>query len=234
MLSIKNYWAFPLIGGIIALIGLFTPTAYLTIGDVDFRFNEFDWMWGLFYYEAYDYVFYDFFAAWDFMIYSPEQLILGILIAILILLNGIFIIITSERHRKGKRDFAEIKNNWIVMASLSIALAIIYIVGIEIGFYFYKLRTIGVPVSFWEYRIPHFGIISPFIGGILTIIGVIIGNHVFKREVITLPIKMEVLKPQTSPISVPIKFNFCPECGKKNLIETSRFCTNCGYKFFQT
>jgi hypothetical protein len=243
MVNIKKIWIFPLLGGIIALIGLLTPTAYLTLSFGLVEFNEYDWMWGLVYSELLDYEFFDFDYSFEFNIFAPGIFTLGLVISILILVIAILSMTTAIKFKRLNGYFLEVKKSWIITGILYFAFTIFYIIGMEIGFNLYRLRTMGMPVSFWEDRIPHFGIIAPFISGALVVVGVILGVQIQKREEVIKPIGQVGIKPKviSSPeVNLPSKvvsspgistFHFCPECGHKNIVEGSRFCVNCGAAF---
>ncbi|MHA2393432.1 MAG: zinc ribbon domain-containing protein [Promethearchaeota archaeon] len=102
-----------------------------------------------------------------------------------------------------------------------------------------------IPISYWEHHVPLFGIIAPFISGVLILIGLILGVKFQGREEVILPIEQIKVKAniiptaEVSPISGSslnaknLTFNFCPECGYKIKIENSRFCVNYGFGFNQ-
>lgn len=227
----KYYWVFLLTGGIIAIIGLFTPTAYLNIrfiyeGDYH-EYDEYLWMWGLFYYNHietgnnHD-------SELKFITDVPELFIPGIFSSVILGVTAILIIIVALCIWKGTWNFSTTKYGLIVLGGLFILSAHIYIVGAEMGFAAYKDRTMGVSVSFWEPRIPQFGTIAPFISGGLTLTGILIGKSLPREEAI-LPLEKEMLRPliQLERAS----FRFCPQCGHQIVVKSSKYCNSCGYNF---
>ncbi len=109
ILNSKNIWVLPLVGGIISLIALFTPTAYYSFSSGLLEYNEYSWMWGLLYAELYDY---EFFVS-DFIIelnsFAPEIFILGLITMILLLISAVSNIITANNYRRERRHFTEVK-----------------------------------------------------------------------------------------------------------------------------
>lgn len=234
MVEMRKIWYLPLIGGIISLISLIAPTAYLNISQGLLEYNEYSWMWGLVYSELSDYESSTLDFNLNFIDYAPELFVPGLITTILLLASTISNIITANRFRIGRRLFTEVKKKWIISGSFHIISAIIYLVGTEIGFNAYRQRTLGVPISFWEGRIP-LGIISPFIGGVLVLAGVLLGMNILKRKDVESPLERVGIKPKVSPIpkispviAIPTR-KFCPECGHKNVVENSHFCVNCGF-----
>lgn len=240
MTSSKSIWILTLLGGIITLIGLITPAAYYSFSSVDFDYNEFQWMWGLLYYDLFDYNFFSYDYGFEFVIFAPEIFVPGLIITCMLSIVAIISIVTAHNLRVENRSFSEDKRKLITLGILNFSTAVIFIVGMEFGFRGFKFRTIGVPISYWENRIPLFGIIAPFISGTLVIAGVIWGIRIQKHEEVIRPIGQLGMKttiiPSTQvsstakavPSPAISSFNYCPECGVKIKVESSRFCVNCG------
>ncbi|MHA2007101.1 MAG: zinc ribbon domain-containing protein [Promethearchaeota archaeon] len=241
MVSSRNIWALPLIGGIFVLIAIFTPTAYFTFSSGLLRYDEYSWMWGLLYAEISDYEFMDFYSDIEFVSFAPEIFIPGLITTLLLSIGAISNIITAYNYRRERRTFGEVKKKWIITGSLHIISAIVYLSGMEIGFRAYRQRTIGVPISFWGDRVPHFGIIVPIIGGILVLVGTFLGVRSPQQEDVIMPVDQVRIKPKMATISNVISpsktpgktpaYNFCPSCGHKNTVENSKFCVNCGFAY---
>lgn len=228
----RNYnWAFPFIGGILIIIGLLTPASYGSALGITENF----WMWGLW---SISYI--GIGTIVDFTYYAPEVLVPGIICTILLLIGSFKILSKSYNVRMGKANFEKSHESWLGMGILFIVTAIIYIIGMQIGFGNYFRRIYGYDVSFWGFYSPGFGVIAPFLSGILSIIGYVISKVSPKqpREVI-IPMKQEYLKTEngyTVPSQVDTdltrsSFKFCPLCGYEIQETGQRFCGNCGELF---
>lgn len=156
----KYYWFLPLIGGILSIVGIFIPAWYsITVYDENI------WMWGLI----------ERITVSEFDFLYAELLIPGLITAILILISSIAIIISSLFVVRGKKAQTSAEKLWIIMGVLELCAAIIYIVAIDIIFYSFA-QSIGYPENdFWKVYNFHFGMITPFIGALLSIVGAIIG-----------------------------------------------------------
>ena len=239
MNDIRKIWVLPLLSGIITIIALITPTAVLIVSNEYFDYLEIQWMWGLLYYDLKDFLTPYFLSGFEFITHIPVAIILGIITSITMLCSAILSIVSTSSFRKGSQQFASIKKFWIISGLLQIASGIIYLIGIQISFMIYKLRTSGIFVSFWENRFPNFGVLAPIVCGVLCIIGVIVGTKILKRGEVIAPleqIKQPKLSPLTQVNSDPqlnrtvelSRLNFCPECGYKISVMNSKFCTDCG------
>ncbi|QEE16767.1 hypothetical protein DSAG12_02597 [Promethearchaeum syntrophicum] len=130
-------------------------------------YDENLWMWGLIRHISVGDVF-------DFL--PPELLIPGLIIAVLILIFSIIILIFAWFIGRGKEIESTAEKIWIIMGLLELSVAIIYIVAIGIGWNSYTLR-INYPVhNFWRIYNFHVGMITPFIGAVLSIVGGLIGK----------------------------------------------------------
>ena len=159
----KKYWILPLCGGIISIIGLLIPVCYSTTA-----YDENLWMWGLIHHISSGGVF-------DFL--PPELLIPGIITAVLILIFSIVIITFALFIIKGKEVQSRAEKIWVVMGILELCVAIIYIIAMPIGWNSYAIRMNYTVNDFWGIYNFHFGMITPFIGAALTIVGGIIGKQ---------------------------------------------------------
>ena len=163
----KYYWLLPLIGGILSIVGIFIPAWYsITVYDENI------WMWGLI----------ERITVSEFDFLHAELLIPGLITAILILISSIAIIIFTLFVVRGKKAQTSAEKLWIIMGFLELCAAIIYIVVIDIIFYSYTIRINYPEHDFWRVYNFHFGMITPFIGAALSIIGAIIGK-LSKREI---------------------------------------------------
>ena len=180
-MNIKNIWIFPFLGGLISIIGLFTPTAFSYFLNEDYELTQYFWMWGLMYGRYY---FFENFNTKRLggISLSPEIFVPELIATILILVSASSSIKTALHFRKGERNFSEIKKSWIITGILYIIALIIYVVGMQIGYSLYQQRIGGSPLNFWQNYIPNFGIIAPFISGLLVIVGVILGTVIAGKQ----------------------------------------------------
>ena len=156
----KYYWFLPLIGGILSIIGIFIPTWYsITVYDENI------WMWGLI----------ERITVGEFDFLHAELLIPGLITTVLILMSSIAIIIFTWFMFKSKKIQTSAAKLLIITSFFELCTVIIYIVAIAIIFYSYT-QSIGYPEhDFWRVYNFHFGMITPFIGAALSIVGGIIG-----------------------------------------------------------
>ena len=159
----KKYWILPLSGGILSIIGLFIPVWYNITA-----FDENLWMWGLIRHIS---------AGGVFGFLPPELLIPGLITAVLILIFSTVILIFALFIVRGKEIQSTAEKIWIIMGFLELCAAIIYIVAMVIGWNSYTLRINYSVHNFWRIYSFHFGMITPFIGAALSIVGAIIGKR---------------------------------------------------------
>ena len=215
----ENIWILPFIGSILTAISIFTPSAvyFSGIGQV-------------FYYMDGFYITFRPMSGPSFgFIDIPILLIVGIISTILILTCTIILFISSLTHRK-----KDIPGAWIVLGIFFIGGTTYYIAGTEVGYLMYGLIHHDTALSFWEFHVPSFAAIAPFITGGLSILAFIIGKSTRKEEVEIKPISKEA--PSVSePVSQPIPIEdaqavkFCPACGQKIPHAEAQFCPSCGY-----
>ena len=242
MAFIKDYiWTIPLTGGILLLISFFTPSAYATQMYV----SEYHWMWGLFHVDVYG-------SSPEtrlFLTEDPAEYMIpiflsGFLSALMILIASIVLIISANSIRKGRKILKDFENTWLGLGIMIFIAAIIFIIGIDITFTNYiekwmipKMIDEGIippgdydVPAYWDTYDPGFGIIAPFITGVLAIVGAATSKYVSKREVI--PIKEKVLPTTESLMSrEPKVLNYCPECGQKVTYKGGNYCSSCGFEF---
>lgn len=173
MAEIKDYiWAFPLIGGIISIIGLFSPSAYW----IEMGFFENYYMCGLWRANPYGMI--------NEFIFQQEPhnltlpiFIVGFISFLIILICTFTISVSAIVFKKRNKDIEDLKNTWVIFGILFIIAAIFYIMGVEITTNVLIEETHqGTKVSFWEVYNPGFGVIAPFISGALSIVGVAVGK----------------------------------------------------------
>jgi hypothetical protein len=229
-------WILPVAGSILVLISFFTPAHYASEYGIDANY----WMWGLYtlsipgYNTETIFMFTDKFGP---LRYTIPIFLAGILPAILILISSLMIGTSANAVRRGKRDLINAENGWIGMGFMLIVASIIYIIGIDITWtnlskYVYELQYGPLPPDYpglWDIFDPGFGIIAPFIGAGLTIIGSIASKRIKPRDMTmyTRP-KQGGFITKIPMGQVSRKINFCSECGHQLLYDGARFCPNCG------
>ncbi len=156
----KRLLILPLIGSIISIIGLFILAWYSTTS-----YEENLWMVGIIQHFPSGGSVFDFLPA--------ELFIPGFISAIVILISSIIIVINTLFLTRGKKFLANPEKLWILMGILELCVAVIYIIVMDIGFNTYTQRTDYPEYDFWAIYNIQFGIITPFIGAILSIVGAI-------------------------------------------------------------
>jgi hypothetical protein len=233
MSEVRKYiWIMPFIGSIITAISLFTPTflypATPLPGNMIIRFmNGFYLIVGGGFPVPY-------------FVGIPSLMIVGIGSMVLLIVCTIILFISPLTHRN-----KETPGSWIALGILLIGGTIFYIAGTELGYFIYHLINYGTPASFFSGAIPSFGVVGPFIGGGLSILGFIIGKTagegeeeveikpISKAEPPVVEEKPEITEEVPPPVSEPVEephiVNFCPVCGEKIPDAEAKFCPGCGY-----
>lgn len=162
-------WVFPLIGGIITLISLFTPAAFV------FRMWDFVffWMWGLLviHYSSIE------LGTFNSITFNDNMLILipSIISSIVIFISVIILFVSSYFCRRERNEQNIIKSRGLGPSILIIVSTILWMITIEIAF-------IGpVSISFWNTYNSGFGVIGMFLGAIVAIIGYGISRYIVKQ-----------------------------------------------------
>ena len=198
--GIKGYlWLFPIISGILSIIGILTPIAYYE--------SYFDiWMWGLVHARIFD-------RQPEFI---KENLILytGIVLSLLILLISFALIITGLLFRQGYMDDRKISKAWISFGIVMITSTIISVVSLDYYTYYGYF-----PYGMWDLLDPGFGAIGPIMSGIIV---VIIGIYISTTQLDT----RRKRKPPIRIFEVAPK-SVCPHCGKPVSLNAT-FCSRCG------
>jgi hypothetical protein len=165
----RFYWIFPLCGGIISIIGFFIPAWYSTT-----EWDENLWIWGL--------IEHILPSSSEFTLLPKELFIPSLITGILILFSSNMILVKTFYVARGKTIFGPTERIWIIMAILEICAAIFYIIAMQIGWHFYTQRINYGEQRFWIIYDFNIGIIFPFLGSVLIIIGVIMGKFI-NREI---------------------------------------------------
>ena len=162
----KNYfWIPPLLGGLISLIALFTPATYKILPGNYYYI----WMWGLLSYKLYD--------STDTLFTNNVKLFIpSIICSILVFIFAIIIIISANMNRTGKKGFKDVKNKWYGLSVLVIITTATWMIIYEVHSY------IAVSYSWWKDWYPGFGVIGIFLGAIIIIMGIFLGNYFLKQK----------------------------------------------------
>ncbi len=164
MSEIKKFiLLFPLIGGVLSLFGLLIPTWYSPPVWI-----EYWWLIGLIHHVT----------GGDVIAFGPLETSIPSFIAfVLIIVSSVIIILNSLFKFRGKTLWGKTEKLWIQMAILEISAAIFYVISIQIGFF------INTNILFWDIYLIQLGLIIPFIGAGLTLLGAILGFKL-KRDII--------------------------------------------------
>ncbi|KKK89262.1 hypothetical protein LCGC14_2734860, partial [marine sediment metagenome] len=163
-----------LIGGILTLLALLTPSFYASMGGI----KEYFWMWGLHYGSIPGYGSeISFIPTIEPVEYMLPIFIAGIIPAIIILACSIKLIAISSSIRSGRKDIKTSGNTLIGLGITLIIGSIIFIIGIDItmnnfiDYLFYDPYDLYFYIpDFWTIYSPGFAIIGPFLGAVLAII----------------------------------------------------------------
>lgn len=222
--EIRDYpWAFPLVGGVLGLIALLTPAAYMSV----YGSSMYVWMWGLISVQVFGY------GSVTQFTQDSGELIISITCAAIVLIGTIAIISSAASCRKKMKIGIIKKATWLTPSILVIFGTIVWIVGMEIN------SNAFYGISLWTYINPGFGVIGMFFSATLSIIGYGVSKMKGeRREGIIIPMKKEFM-PTEREIGMPIKeiteptlnsVNFCPNCGHNVISQGQRFCTKCGFE----
>ena len=173
MKKFKNYfWVLILIGGILALISIFTPVVYHFSSVPPIGFEYYHWMWGLFY-QKWEGVYFDGYLAPIHRL-IPHY-ISRLIPTILILLSSIILIIMANRLRIGRKHIKDVGNKLIGLGVMLILAPIIFTVS-------YNLFSEGYDLFITYTEYPGFAFIAPFIGGALAIVVGIFSKYKISEE----------------------------------------------------
>ncbi len=157
----KLVWIFPLIGGIITLIALLTPAAYFIYRSPSFTSDFYLWMCNLYFSHRFEFGIYTTIIEFDTQLIG---LIPSIILSLIITILSILTITTAIKCRKGTMN---INISWMVSAVVIIIATIIWMIMMEVS------RRVLYGHQFWGIFNPGFGVIVPFIGAGLEIVGYI-------------------------------------------------------------
>jgi len=164
----RNIKILPIIGGFLALISIMMPTSFHTeVGN-----TYFVWI-NQMYLELDPTPF-----AIGLLRLDLTLVIFSIFFGLVIVSSSIIIITAAILYRKFSKFLKENKRIWLTIASLSAIATLAWIIMMEI---FYMNAGFNYWVTFGGGYIPHFGVIGPFIGMGLMIIGILLDEN-FKNK----------------------------------------------------
>ena len=194
----KFIWAFPVISGIVAIIGVVTPVASY--------YNSFSiWIWGLIYSRAPD-------ISFEF-IDQKIILIIGISTSITISICSILLIITGYLYKKGNFNDKKIAKLWIICGIFIMTSIIATLISLD--FYTYNGNF---PYGVWDFLNPGFGAIGTISGSVIAMaIGITVSVSEIERPRRIVPISKLAPKIICPFCENPISLNasFCSKCGNK-------------------
>jgi len=88
--------------------------------------------------------------------------------------------------------------------------------------------------DFWDLFNVNFGIVTPFIGAGISLVGIPVSyyyNYYLREKAGIREPKRETTGDKETLRKKPTTLRFCPECGKKIEQEGVTFCPSCGFKF---
>lgn len=161
---------FPLVGGIITIVAIFSPTSFST----DAIATYYVWM-----FQTYLHI-------------DPAPIRIGLLrsdailltfsisFSILLFLSALIIIFISIKYRKKSIKFQKFKNILLSLAILISLLSLAWIFMMEIFYIIYGANHwVGIGAGHY---IPHFGVMGPFIGSIFVVLGIVLERKNIKIE----------------------------------------------------
>jgi ABC-type dipeptide/oligopeptide/nickel transport system permease component len=174
MSELRNYfWTFPLLGGILIIIGLLTPFSMAE--------GTFNWLWGLNYFEFEGDVHLNWIFELDFGDFTIGIIFLNFIFLTILLLCAILCIYYSLKLWK-ERNFQKDQKKWLILGILIIVSTIIYLISFEILMRFYYHEELDIDASYWDYLNPGFTIFAPFISGGIIITGFTINKFILPKK----------------------------------------------------
>ncbi len=229
MAEVKNYiWLFPVIGGIFGIITFFVPVMSLDLSSGSTSIDWNYWIWGLTTYSMSD-PYYGSYSETEFT--NNSALLTVSIISIITIAVGVIIQFITGATNKRNINYS---TPFMTMNGISAILLFIGPIVFLVGADWPTTRSTGsFPPGYdvWDAFDEGFGIISPFIGGVISILGIPAHYYFFKYRIETLTERKQVFKDKVTAIKKPISINFCPKCGQKMEFKDSKFCPNCRFKF---
>ena len=163
-ISFFNKYAtlFPIIGGVLTIFALFTPTSFST----DSIATYYVWMFQTYLHTDPPPIRIGL-LRWD-----PMLLTFSIIFSVLIFLSAVIIVWISIIYRKNSIKFKKFKNILLILAIVITLLTLAWIIMMEVFYMIYGANHwVGIGLGHY---IPHFGTIGPFIGAIFVVIGILL------------------------------------------------------------
>jgi len=186
----ENCYAFPILGGIIALISLVCPAAYYYFQDMGY--GIFVWVWGVAIYRnkgTSRIYFLNTDSSEPVDMFGTE--IFGFMIALIttlaIAISSLMLIATAQKFKHNKINEGTAVKIWAIAALTIIGASLFWLIAIE---YYYGVYTANIDrgypsivklvfgsertkhFSFWSFFNPSFGIVLPLIGAGIALIGI--------------------------------------------------------------
>lgn len=150
----KNLWLLPIIGSLIALISLFTPaTTLYYLGSFSIQ-----WMFQLGLRLE---------PVIEFILWREEfpLLFLSITLSLINFASSIILILLTLKYKRNSKSYLKLKKYWLLFGMLIVLSTLTWIIKMEV---FYNILW---GASHWQFYSPNFGVIGPFIGSTLIIVG---------------------------------------------------------------
>ena len=175
----KYSWILPILGGFIALISLFTPTTYdrttselilIWMNQLAVRINDFTGLQPP--------------ELWRYILWLNLH---SIAFELIIFASAIITITLTNIYRKSSKSYQNLKWKLLFFAFLIVLSTLGWIIIMEI---FY----LNGPQRHWEWYSPHFGVIGPFIGASLIILGAFLTKDISERKKTETKLSIQNLK----------------------------------------
>ena len=166
--EIKDYiWPIPSIGGIISIIAILCPAAYLNFRNLEL------WMWNLAY-DSEDWFFGGSFGYFHINLnFNIFCLIFGLVFSCIIITISSLTIFYANQVRIRKIEPSKAIKLWFLLSIFMITSVIGWMLTQE--FIIQQTSTYNdMPFSFWTHFTPGFGVIGPFIAAALILINILL------------------------------------------------------------
>jgi hypothetical protein len=160
----ERLWMLPLIGGSIVLISLFTPvTTWAPVGNFAIQ-----WMFQLG-------LRLEPFIELGLWRWNPLILSLSIILSVINFVSSILLILLTVNHKRKLKSYLKLKKYWLLFGILITLSTLAWIIKMEVFYY-------DQGGSHWQMYSPNVGIIAPFIGSGLIIVGFVLVKGEVERE----------------------------------------------------
>ena len=227
MADIKDYlWVFPIIGAVLGIITFLAPAADWTMSAYGYSIDWYCWIWGLSSFAAST----GYGSTSELGLITDNVVLTVSIISTIIIAIGVVALIIGGGISKRSTQY---NMNVIIMSSIG---ALLLLIGPIIWLIGADWPTVGDITSppgedFWDWFNVNFGIITPFIGAVIAVPGIIGHWYVFKYEGGIREPRKEIIGEKAIPMKPSPALSFCPECGQKIMYKESKHCSSCGYEF---